>query len=164
MENEMLRQLYERFSKEIYLYLYSFCLDRETARDLMQEVFLKALLSLEGSSQNLKAWLYKVARNTCLNYLRDQKWTKMLDENDKVSTDDPVFEKLLVDEKKKMLYLALSRLPERKREILELYYFSGMSVKEIAVLMKLTPENVRVLAHRAKREVKKYMEEDQDDI
>lgn len=49
-------------------------------------------------------------------------------------------------------------LPRRQREILELYYFSEMSFKEIAVLLQLTPENVRVLAHRGKKALKMYME------
>ncbi|MFR7396394.1 MAG: RNA polymerase sigma factor [Blautia wexlerae] len=45
------------------------------------------------------------------------------------------------------------KLPDRQREILELFYFSEMSMKQIAEIMKLTPQNVRVLAYRAKKQL-----------
>ena len=70
MDSEMLCQFYRCYASEIYLYLYSLCKNRELAEDLMQEVFLKALLSLSDAHTNMRAWLYKVARNTCLNELR----------------------------------------------------------------------------------------------
>ena len=73
MDRDILRQFYRRYSREIYLYLYSLCKSRETAEDLMQEVFLKALLSLPDQNENLRAWLYKVARNSCFNELRNRK-------------------------------------------------------------------------------------------
>lgn len=57
MDRDILRQFYRRYSREIYLYLYSLCKSRETAEDLMQEVFLKALLSLPDQNENLRAWL-----------------------------------------------------------------------------------------------------------
>ena len=46
MENELLRQLYRKYRRELYLYLYSLCKNHELAEDLLQETFLKALLAL----------------------------------------------------------------------------------------------------------------------
>ena len=135
MDRDILRQFYRRYSREIYLYLYSLCKSRETAEDLMQEVFLKALLSLPDQNENLRAWLYKVARN-----------------------QDSLSDILILNEQKKMLYEAMLKLPDRQREILELFYFSEMSMKQIAEIMKLTPQNVRVLAYRAKKQLREYME------
>ena len=57
-----------------------------------------------------------------------------------------------------MLYEAILKLPDRQREILELFYFSEMSMKQIAEIMKQTPQNVRVLAYRAKKQLREYME------
>ena len=57
-----------------------------------------------------------------------------------------------------MLYEAMLKLPDRQREILELFYFSEMSMKQIAEIMKLTPQNVRVLAYRAKKQLREDME------
>lgn len=63
MEKDILKQLYQKYRKEIYLYLYSLCKNSSLAEDLLQETFLKALLSLPDDHTNMRAWLYLVARN-----------------------------------------------------------------------------------------------------
>lgn len=75
-------------------------------------------------------------------------------------TDEDLLEKILEEENRRMLYQAIRRLEIKKREIIQLQYFGGMSQKEIAVVLHITPENVRVLAYRAKKELKKYLEEE----
>lgn len=55
---------------------------------------------------------------------------------------DSLSDILIRNEQKKMLYEAMLKLPDRQREILELFYFSEMSMKQIAEIMKLTPQNV----------------------
>jgi len=50
-------------------------------------------------------------------------------------------------------------LEVKKREVIQMQYFGGMSQKEIAAVLHITPENVRVLAYRAKKELKKDLEE-----
>lgn len=168
MDRDMLRQFYRRYADEIYLYLYSLCKSRETAEDLMQEVFLKALLSLPDQNENLRAWLYKVARNACFNELRNRKREIRVDQIEEISgyfdrnvlenSSDHLADGLIRDEQKRFLYEAMLKLPDRQREILELFYFSEMSIREIAQIMKLTPQNVRVLAHRAKKQLREYLE------
>lgn len=158
MEKEMLRQFYLRYSREIYLYLYSMCRNREMAEDLMQDVFLKALLSWQDGSGNLRAWLYRVARNCCLNYMRKTGRETEMEENLFSDGQASILEQFLAEEQKKVLYEGMMQLPDRQREILDLFYFSEMGIKEIALIMNLTPENVRVLAYRAKKTLKQYME------
>ena len=68
-------------------------------------------------------------------------------------------EKILEEENRRILYQAIRRLEVKKREVIQLQYFGGMSQKEIAAVLHITPENVRVLAYRAKKELKKDLEE-----
>ena len=68
-------------------------------------------------------------------------------------------ERILTDERRRLLYQALKKLDERTREVLTLQYFCNLSQKEIAALLKLNPENVRVLSYRGKKRLKEYMEE-----
>ena len=75
-------------------------------------------------------------------------------------TDEDLFEKILEEENRRMLYQAIRRLEIKKREIIQMQYFGGMSQKEIAAVLHITPENVRVLAYRAKKDLKKYLEEE----
>ena len=75
-------------------------------------------------------------------------------------TDEDLFEQILEEENRRMLYQAIRRLEIKKREIIQMQYFGGMSQKEIAAVLHITPENVRVLAYRAKKELKKYLEKE----
>ena len=58
MDKQLLEKLYDAYYQEIYLYVYALCKNHEWAADLTQETFLKALLSLDQSHTNMRAWLY----------------------------------------------------------------------------------------------------------
>ena len=73
-------------------------------------------------------------------------------------SDKTILGNVIQNEQKKQLYRAMMKLPDRQREILELFYFSEMSIKEIAAVLSLTSENVRVLAYRAKKQLRNEME------
>lgn len=167
MDNRLLRQLYQKCQKEIYLYLYSLCKNRDLAEDLVQETFLKAILSLPDDHTNMRAWLYMVARNLYFNYRKkESKNVSLEDIGDNLMDDmsSEVLEHLLLDERRRLLYQALQHINESKREILTLQYFGGLSQKEIAALLRKTPENIRILAHRGKKELREYMEANGYDI
>ena len=159
MDRQLLSDLYCRYRKELFLYIYSLCGRRELAEDILQETFLKAILSLPDSHTNMKAWLYMVGRNLCFNYLKKEKrqlstegWERFSEEG------EDLIEGMIVQEERRSLYLALAHLDRRKREVLELQYFGKLPQKEIAKIMGLSPENVRVLSYRAKKEMKQYLE------
>ena len=73
--------------------------------------------------------------------------------------DEDLLEKILEEENRRILYQAIRRVEVKKREVIQMQYFGGMSQKEIAAVLHITPENVRVLAYRAKKELKKDLEE-----
>ena len=80
MENDVLVRFYRAYSREIYLYLYGLSHNRQLSEDLMQETFVKALLSLQTADTGVKAWLYKVARNLYFNtYRKDKRLVMGLD-------------------------------------------------------------------------------------
>ena len=160
MKNDALKLVYEEYSREIFLYVLSLCGNRATAEELMQETFVKAFLSLPDSHSNVRAWLYKVARNLFLDRARRSKFESPgLEEEGEgtaASPDELILEKL----ENERLHRAIARLDLRKREVIRLRYFSELEFSEIASIMGLTLENVRVLAHRAKKELKTYLEEE----
>ena len=162
MDNEILLKLYSLYRKELYLYLYSLCENRHLAEDLLHETFLKALLALPDGHTNMRAWLYMVARNLFYNQKKKKSREVLIEEQEYLSegkTDEDLLEKILDEETRRDLYQAIRELEQKKKEIILMQYFSGMSQKEIAAVLHITPENVRVLAYRAKKELKKYMEE-----
>ncbi len=161
MDSRILSELYKAYAREIYLYLYSLCKDSHMAEDLMQESFCKAILALSPEHTNMRAWLYTVARNLCLNELKKRS-REVCDENlpDFSGSVSDIAELLISEEKAKAVFKALSRLELRRREILQLQYFSGFTLKSAAKFMGLSYDNARVLSHRAKKELKKYLKEE----
>jgi RNA polymerase sigma factor (sigma-70 family) len=125
----------------------------EDAEDVLQEVFVnsyKAMLADEREI-NLRPWLYRIARNRCLNHLRKptadaQESMDMVPEVDAASTAEKVhnreeFRQLLEDVKK---------LPETQRSALLLREMDALSYEEIAAAMETTVPSVKSLLVRAR--------------
>ena len=127
----------------------------------MQECFLRAILSLSDDHGNMRAWLYRVARNLLKDQLRSIREGVSLDELTEAPSDAPgPLALYLRTERHRLLMEKLATLEPRRREVLCLQYFGGLSQKEIAALMHLSHENVRVLSLRARKELKQKLEED----
>ena len=165
MENDVLAIVYRTYSREIYLYLYGLSHNRQLSEDLMQETFVKALITVGTADMGIRAWLYKVARNLYFNTYRKDKRLIIGLENDenkaeiREEIEESPLSKLLRTEIEEVLFKALNKLEGKKREVLLLQYFSGLSGKDIAKLLDITTENVRILAFRGKKELKLYLEE-----
>lgn len=159
MDSKLLKELYNKYYRELYLYIYSLCRNREITEDLVQDTFLKAILSLSDSHGNMRAWLYMVARNLFFNYAKKENRKESL-ENLKESPSDspPIIEKIIENERRRLCFEALQNLEGIKKEVLILQYFGGLSQKEIAATLQITTENVRVLSFRGKKELRKFME------
>lgn len=157
MDLQLLEQLYQTYYRELYLYIYSFCRSRFMAEDLLQETFLKAILSLPDSHTNMRAWLYRVARNLTINAMKKPPPAAVQAEDTADPAGDPLAT-ILQKEQYRALYRALERLPKARREILIMQYFGRMSHREIALVLQTTPGNVRVIASRARAQMKEYME------
>lgn len=166
MNKAIIQELYDQYGQKLKLYIYSLCGDFSAAEDLMQETFLKALLALPDDHTNMGAWLYRVARNLCFNRMKKERRECEQEEPEPHSTGwqaqgdyrQEGLSHLLVKERNRMLYRGLSSLSEEKREVLVMQYFGELSIKEIAHITKKTEANVKVLSHRGKRELKRFLE------
>lgn len=165
MENDVLAVVYRTYSREIYLYLYGLSHNRQLSEDLMQETFVKDLITVGTADMGIRAWLYKVARNLYFNtYRKDKRLIIGLENAEnkaeiREEAEESPLRKLLTTEREEVLFKALNKLEGKKREVLLLQYFSGLSGKDIAKLLDITTENVRILAFRGKKELKLYLEE-----
>ncbi|MBQ4068372.1 MAG: RNA polymerase sigma factor [Lachnospiraceae bacterium] len=158
MENELLRQLYAKYRNELFLYLYSLCKNYELAEDILQETFVKAILSLKENHPNIKAWLYMVGRNIYYNYAKREMSKIDSSEMEDIPDNKNMIESLIDSENRRLLYKALDSLAGIKKEVLQLFYFSNMSQRDISSMLNISQENVRVLIYRGKREIKNYLE------
>lgn len=157
--------MYEAYYRELYLYVYAICGNKNMTEDVLQETFLKALLALKDSHTNMRAWLYLTARNFCYNLLKREKRLVYGEETGRADEEaEDLLEQILKKEQSRRLQSALDKLSKPQREVLMLQYFGGFRQKEIAAMLQITPANVRVLAHRAKKELKSILEVREDDL
>lgn len=156
MKKEALENLFKKYYNEAKLYVLSLCHNVEIAEDVVSEAFYKAFVSVDEEKDSFKYWLLKVCRNCYFDYVRKNKKQVELTADSKCD-DDPA-DKLIKAEEYRALYRALSILQPNYREVLLLYYFEGMSVKEISQITGESTDNVKVMMFRARQKLKSLLE------
>jgi RNA polymerase sigma-70 factor (ECF subfamily) len=157
MRNEALEKLFIKHYNEAKLYMVSMCRDSSLADELVSEAFLRAFSSIDEEKAGFKFWLFKVARNLWIDYLRKGKRIGELTENIK-SDEEDVVSSIIKQEEYKALYRAISLLKDNYREVILLYYFEGMSVSEIAGILGQSIENVKTQMFRARSKLRVILE------
>lgn len=161
MKKKALEIVYENYSHEVYLYAFSLCKDHYLAQYLVSDTFFKALLSIKDDNTDIKYWLFRVCKNLWLDNLKYQKhFSPTPLETFEISTEDNTLLKLINDEKKRNLYIAILKLPSTSMEVVLLYYFSNMSLKDISETLNMNPGAARTLLCRARQKLKILLEED----
>lgn len=164
MDHHLLEQLYDAYYHELYIYVYSLCKSHSAAEDILQETFLKAILSLPETHGNMRAWLYRVARNLTFNFIKKDKLRQEKSvETPAVQEEEPL-SKLIREETYRTLYQGIASLTKTKKEVLMMQYFGRLSLKEIAAVLQVSQENARVIASRARKDLRTYMEEQGNDL
>lgn len=158
MEKDILEIIYQKYTKSVYLYLYSLCHNQGMAEDLMQETFLRAFCSMEIAGEGIQPWLFTVARNLYLDTWRKQRHQyETPDFQEYANEEMELLEQLIQKERNLRLYQAVGTLTQIEKEVVILYYFSGLSQEEISRILELTYGNTRVLLYRAKRKLRKML-------
>ncbi len=125
----------------------------EDAEDVLQEVFVNAYKAMLADEReiNLRPWLYRIARNRCLNYLRKpkadaQESMDMVPEVEAASTAEKVHNR----EEFRQILSDVNKLPETQRAALLLREMDALSYEEIAAAMDTTVPSVKSLLVRAR--------------
>lgn len=126
----------------IYRYFYWKYWDKTEADDLTQEVFIKAYDSLARIKTDPKRWLYRVARNLLIDRYRHNGHEPQVEyltyDSKQVVAHDAEPEMLTINElESSAVNQCLQSLTDKEREVVELYYFEGMSIPEIAEHMSM---------------------------
>jgi len=165
--DEAWRQLVDQFGQKVYSIAYHFTLKREDAEELAQEIFLKVFENLHryDGSFPLTAWLVSLSRNLCIDRYRRRKREKSFRfvSDDAVapllqSSDDPSSE-AIKKERIKILFWALSEIPEDLAEILVLRDLDGLAYDEIGKALELPDGTVKSRLFRARAEVSRKVRE-----
>ena len=137
-------------------------LNHEDTNDVMQEVFIKIWKSLSHFKGNssLYTWIYRIAVNESLNFLKSQKRRNMLRFQ---SFDRTLIEKLRSDpyfdsnEAEIKLQKTLLKLPDKQRLVFNLHYFEKMKFEDMQALLDTSSGALRASYHIAVKKIKKEL-------
>jgi RNA polymerase sigma factor (sigma-70 family) len=141
----------ERFEKPLISYAKQITGDLDSARDAVQETFLRlSRQDLEKLQTRLAPWLFCVVRNCALDHRRKVLpfCAEVSDENQPSEENCPA-KSLLAAEDALRLRGLISQLSERQRELLKLKFEVDLSYKEMGEVMKMSISNVGVQLHEA---------------
>lgn len=164
-ELEHLGELFQRYSKLVYLVCLKYLKDEEESKDATMQLFehiTKTLLQHEV--KNFKAWLHVAARNHCLMQLRSSKNKPAIPLEDTsplfMEYQEPMHltEAEQVENREQALQLALQELPPEQRQCIELFYLQQKSYKEISALTGCDLNKVKSYIQNGKRNLKLYLE------
>lgn len=148
-------QLYRLHVGRVLALCFRLCNDRDMAEDLTQEAFVMAwrkLGNFRGESA-FGSWLYRIATNTVLSYLRKQKhFLKSLDIDD-------VPEQAMRDDVALQMGLetAIGRLPDGARAVFVLYSLEGFTHDEISDSLGIAQGSSKAQLHRARQLLQGYL-------
>lgn len=156
--NEKLDDIYRRYAEVLYYYLVRLSGSPSLAEELVQETFYRATLSLTFyQEEEVRPWLYKVARNAYLDEWRKRqrwKWVPFFERDDMISPYGSPESEIIEQENRLEVTELLELLPENYRTILYLREFAEFSYEEIQVSMDMTESQVKVNLHRARKKLK----------
>lgn len=153
--------LVDRHKQKAYHIAFDFTRDRESAKDLSQDAFLKAFVHLKNfdGRSGFYTWFYRILVNVCLDYKRRHKRAPadQFDEtivNEMEPTHEPAKPRspeqhVLAGQISKKVDAALAALPPKQRTAFILKNHQGLSIREIATLMETAEGTVKVHLHRA---------------
>ncbi|MBQ6413939.1 MAG: sigma-70 family RNA polymerase sigma factor [Ruminococcus sp.] len=156
-------EIYRRYFKEVYYYVRSLCADESLCEEIAQETFFKALKKIDSfdGRKDIRAWLFTIAKNSYLSYLRKNHRDVSL-EPDLPLEDDrqaPIEDRLTDSESAYRIHESLHGLREPYKEVFSLRVFGELNFERIGKLFGKSAGWARVTYYRAKMMILKELEE-----
>ncbi|MFS0882138.1 sigma-70 family RNA polymerase sigma factor [Metabacillus niabensis] len=161
---KVLDQLMDKYGNSILHLAYSYVGNREIAEDLTQEIFVKCYQKLDQYQKrsSLKSWLWRIAINHCKDYLKSWHYKHIIisDEQAKrTSSGERVVEHEVIQKyEDEQLVHTVMGLPDTYREVLYLYYFEELTIKEISNLINVNQNTIKTRLKKAKEILKDRLE------
>ncbi|HXF99575.1 MAG TPA: sigma-70 family RNA polymerase sigma factor, partial [Bacteroidota bacterium] len=165
-------RLMNKYHDAIYNFIYRMVRDKQQVEDLTQEAFIKAFSSLASFNEEyaFSTWLYKIATNNSIDYIRKKKLqTFSIDKRIESSDSDYSFElpdesyetdrEMISDQRAAMLSEAIKKLPEKYRRVIHLRHVEERSYEEIAEILKLPIGTVKAHIFRAREMLYKRLKD-----
>lgn len=152
--------LVDRYKDLVYTLAIKMLNNKEEAEEIAQDTFIKAYNSLykfKGESK-FSTWLYKITYNTCLDALKKKKKQNNVTYIEDFSEHqtkalETIFDSLDEKERNKAIQDCVAQLPQDEAFLLTLYYFDDQSIEEVAKIMNISTDNVKVKLFRTRKKL-----------
>ena len=155
--DEAIEGLMTQYGTAVLRMCYTYLKDISLAEDAMQDTFIKAYKSYgrfrSEHDNSEKAWLMRIAINTCKDYLRTS-WFRHVDRS--TTPDDMVG--FGEDFKDRTLVLTIMALPNKYKDVIVLHYYQGMTIQEIGDALNMSKSAVHHRLKEAQKQLKEELE------
>jgi RNA polymerase sigma-70 factor, ECF subfamily len=157
---ESFRILYEKYYRQIFLFILHRVGQKDHSADIASQVFLKAMVNLkryEFRGLPFSSWLYRIAVNECNTFFRKNKRERLVVlKNEHVENlYDEMFGENIQEELRIKLPLILEKLKPNELQLIELRFLEGRPFKEVADILNITETYAKVRTYRILDKMKK---------
>ncbi|MBG9838877.1 RNA polymerase factor sigma C [Bacillus anthracis] len=164
-KENLIDEIMNKYGQEVLQLVYSYVNNKEVAEDLTQDIFVKCYKSLhtyKGNS-NLKTWLWRIAINHCKDHLKSWYNKKVIVTDDDFTymegQKESVEQTVIQNAEDRELASAVMNLPIKYREVIYLFYYEELSIKEIATVIEVKENTIKTRLKKAKELLKEGLEE-----
>lgn len=155
-------QLIERYHEPLYWHIRRMVVSHDDAQDVLQETFISIHIhrSELRRVESERAWVYRIATNEALQWLRRKHEFISLDDEDASELINTLVSAPLIDNSDKLALLfqeAQLRLPTIQRAVFNLRYYDNLSYEEIAAITGSTAGAAKTNYHFAKQKISNYI-------
>ncbi|MBI9102871.1 MAG: RNA polymerase sigma factor [Spirochaetales bacterium] len=166
--NTFFTQIYKEFRRPLDFYLQSYCPNKETRKELIQEVFIKLYKNLQNLNMErpIKPYLYRIAGNTGIDWYRSREKRDGTTETEFFETwsekyPDPALT-LIKNEENFLLKRIVSTLKPADRRIVHLHYYENLKIKEISNILLIPSGTVKYRLHRIRKKIATMLKEEEN--
>lgn len=157
---EQFKPLYEKYFKQIFVFIHHRVNDKALTSDITSQVFLKALVNIKKYRYQgvpFSAWLYRIALNEIYSYFRGSQRQRFvsLDDDTLHQLHDELIADTSAEHLSEKLPLILEKLSSDELHLLELRYFEVRPFKEVADILGITETYAKVKVYRLLEKMKK---------
>ncbi len=148
--------MYQTYYHKIYNYVFYQILSKEDTEDIVSDVFMKVAKNAhqyDSDKAKFSTWLYRIAKNTVIDFYRKRKVEYSLEDNPDIAqtlaVEFEVQREQLISPKRKQIYAELQKLNQWDRLIIYYKFFEGYTNRQIALIMEMNESTVGTVVSRA---------------
>jgi RNA polymerase sigma-70 factor (ECF subfamily) len=162
------REIVERYQSKVFSIIHGIVRQRNDVEDIAQQVFAKVYFSIRNFDfrSSLITWIYKITVNECFDYLRKKKVRKLVYESDmsedevrRVENTEPVIDRTTRTDstlaRRDYILKLMDRVSPEEKQLLVLKEVEGYSVEELAGMLKMNENTIKVKLFRARQKLVK---------